>query len=281
MPEFRGKKGTNDKLADSKAVSRWKILGLYKAQIDDDGIALLKDVAINLEEIQIWSDIITDRSLEILCALPKLRSLFLDYAPQVTDSGISYLTQAHELRELRLRDTQLTDKGINYFLSLQHIWSLDLTGTKITDKGVSKLTKLNELGIVRLDRTQIQGHGLKYLPDVSRTRCYLYVENCPISDDGLRGFLETHSSYDTISLSGTLITDALLPAIAAIKNLAELRLNNTMVSDDGVRFLCGHPSLCMLYVRGTRVSKEMVERLKREGAKNLMIYQEPRTYPES
>ncbi|MFN0199268.1 MAG: leucine-rich repeat domain-containing protein [Planctomycetaceae bacterium] len=267
MPEF-GKKSTNARLTDSQAVARWRSLSLYGTQIDDDGIALLDGVANKLEEIHIESKLITDRSMPVLCRLPKLISLLLDGVPRVTDAGITCISEMTQLRELFLAGTQLTDAGIDSLLGLTNVWSLTLSDTKITDAGVAKLSKLNSLGLVMLNRTQIRGYGLWNFPQGADN---LYLEGCPVTDEGIAGFLKTHDKTRILSLSGTQVTDAILPLLAQIESLEDLRLENTMVTDAGIQHLCGHKTLGRIYLAGTGVSEEMIVRLKRK-SRSLIVY---------
>src|SRR5690242_1852932 len=102
MPEFLGKKVTNERLLGSGAVSKWRSLTLLRTSVTDDGVVQLCAVAKKLEEIHIVSELISDVAMAALCAQPNLRSLLFDGVPRVTDRGIAHIANLPHLRELYL-----------------------------------------------------------------------------------------------------------------------------------------------------------------------------------
>ena len=270
MPEFRGKNITNERLLAKSTMSRWKSVSLYRTQIDDDGISRLCETATRLEEVHIQSDRISDLSMPALCALPCLKSLLLDGVPQITDLGIASVAKVSQLRELYLKGTQLSDAGIDALLELSQVWSLSLAGTKITDAGVSKLLTLRRLAIVHLEEVKLHGWGLHALPNTDRM--YLYLNGCPIRDDALIPFVTSNDRVAILSLNESTVGDTAMSAIASLPGLTDLRLESTMVTDNGVKYLVGHPSLSMLYLERTGVSIEMIHQLKSRSPNDLIVY---------
>lgn len=270
MPEFHGKRTTNDVLL-AKASTRWKSLRLYNTSVDDDGIVSLCDVATGITEFCAESKLFTDRAMASLCTLPDLRSLLLYSAPQITDSGVRHLHQASELRELYLENCQLTDKGVDSFLDRSELWSLKLSGTRLSSEGVSKLGQLRELRLLTLNQIQFDGTGLETLPNEERMS--LYLEHCPITDAGIAQYLETHSLIEMLSLSGTRITDTTVAKLTKLQHLAEVRLSNTSISQESLRAFIGHPSLSEIYIAGIDISPELIQELKNAAPKHLSVFQ--------
>jgi len=55
--------------------------------------------------------------------------------------------------------------------------------------------------------------------------------------------------------------------------LSKLSLDNTGVTDEGMKHLLGHANLLVLELRGTAVSSEMAKKLKEQSPMHLSIYQ--------
>lgn len=294
MPEFRGSKVDN-KRALAKASKRWKSLDLIDTSVDDEGLIEIANRAPALEEISISSEIISDRGVEQLASLSRLVSLLLHHAPNVTDACMEAVGKMTQLRELYLEDTQLTDAGIRELLELENLKVLDLTGTRISDAGVSLLANLEAVDVLSLDSTNISGQGLNDLPDTEGMM--LSMNHCPITDDSLKRYLQSHRKSRALSLGGSEITDDSINLIGAFQKLefldlnnttvtnesiatisrlpelSELSLDNTSVTDEGMKHLLGHANLLVLYLRGTTVSSEMAKQLKEQSPMCLSIYQ--------
>lgn len=258
MPEFRGKRITDERLQRIKNLSRLRSLSLLDTSVSDEGIRLLEK-ATNLREINIRSDVLTDACMETLCALPALVSLLIHDAPFITDRGIAHLRQRESLRELYLIGTHLSDRGVPSFTHLEPIWSLCLQRTLITDQGVSELAPLRNLRLLDLEETSVVGYGLCDLPTPPDS---VYLEGCPVTDDAVVRIANHVPGLRTLSLKDTPITDDCLGPLAELKKLEALRLTGTQVTDKGVAHFRGHPSLYTLEVRGTLVSEAEELRLE-------------------
>lgn len=269
MPQFLGKGVTNERLLAKANPTRWRSLSLLRTRIDDEGLNAVCEVALNLEEIEIQSELISDSSMPALCGLPKLQSLLFQGVPRVTDVGIAHVAHAKELRELYLTDTQLTNTGVESFKRLQHVWSLTLDGTRITDSGVAGLAAMPNVHLLCLNRTSIEGWGLAELPNAERFDVYL--EGCPLTDYGVCKFVATHDRLRRLSLNETPVTDGCLLGLAGLPSIEDLRLNGTAVTDDGIRSFLGHPSLSAIYLERTAVTEQAVLQLK-AASRKLRVY---------
>lgn len=270
MPQFLGKGVTNERLLAKANPSRWRSLSLLRTQVDDDGLNAVCEVALNLEQIEIQSESISDDSMPALCRLPKLRSLLFQGVPRVTDAGIAHVAHAKELRELYLADTQLTNVGVESFKGLQHVWSLTLDGTRINDSGVARLAALPKLHLLRLNRTRIEGWGLAALPNAERFDVYL--EGCPLTDRGICEFVATHDRLRRLSLNETPVTDRCLLALSRLHTIEDLRLNGTAVTDDGIQAFLAHPSLSSIDLRQTAVTEDVILQLEAASRKLIVFH---------
>ena len=267
MTELRGKRVTNERLA-ALNLPKLQQLHLLGTSITDEGMAVLAE-AVNLREVLIDSQLITDRSMEVLCALPQLVSLFLDEVPLITDAGVAHLQRRTELRELRLKGTHLSDRGVRSFTHLQGLWSVGLSKTLVTDRGVADLAAMRKLSLLSLDDTVVVGDGLCSLPVGNQIS--IYLDNCPVTDAAVIAFCQHLIDLKDLSLLGTPITDRCLPALASLPRLEMLRLTKTAVTDAGIESLIGHPSLSTIEVCETAVSEEAKKKLKAASPHDLTV----------
>ncbi len=122
--ELVGRRKTNKNLEQVRSLDRIRSLTIANTSIDDKGLGLLA-TAERLEELHISSQLMTDTSMSVFCELPRLRSLFLDDVPNVTDAGIANIKKLNNLIELLLRGTQLSNEGLDSILHLSNLSVLE------------------------------------------------------------------------------------------------------------------------------------------------------------
>ena len=96
--------------------------------------------------------------------LPLLVSLDLS-ATKITDQSVAMLTAAPKLRMIRLAETQITDAALDNLVKLAALESINLYGTKVTDAGISKLSALPNLKRLYLWQTAITPEAIKALKE--------------------------------------------------------------------------------------------------------------------
>jgi len=147
----------------------------------------------------------TDATLSYLVnRLPGLQKLVLDKT-QVTNRGLSFLTDMPKLEWLSLKDTQVGDVGLAHLKSITTLFALDLTNTHVTDAGLAHLKGLTSLEGLILDETRITDAGLSYL---ARLKLLTFAMNkTRVTDAGL-AHLKGMTGLKELYLDGTPVTDA-------------------------------------------------------------------------
>jgi mono/diheme cytochrome c family protein len=119
--------------------------------VKDADLALLKDLANNLVELNLGGT-------------------------QVTDAGLAPLEGLTHLTRLQLQNTKITDAGLVHLQGLHQLHSLNLYGTAITDKGLESLKGLKDLKQLYLWQTKVTAEGARQLgqaiPGLSINRGY-------------------------------------------------------------------------------------------------------------
>ena len=113
---------------------------------------------------------VSDKVLENLKCMTRLRVLHFGDNPQITDTGIRCIKGLTQLEWLSLDRTQVTDAGLEHVKALRQLKCLNLQVTNITDVGLDNIAGLNRLERLDLQRTKITDAGLKKLKGLTRLR---------------------------------------------------------------------------------------------------------------
>lgn len=177
----------------------------------------------------------------------------------------------------------VTDRDLECLSGMTRITLVDLTNTHIGDDGLEKLSDLPNLKKLLLEGTKVTDAGLAHLIGSTRPQI-LVLKDTQVTDAGLvrLGQMKWLACLD---LGGTSVTDAGLEQLNGLVNLQMLTLKNTKITDAGLlaqksstgadedaEFSDGADlapwlksilkSLIYLDVRGTKVTKEGLERLR-------------------
>lgn len=100
------------------------------------------------------------------------------------DAEMALIAQFHELKELRLGDTQVTGRGLVHLRRLNRLKTLRLEGTRVEDSGLMHVAHLTNLKQLYLSRTLVSDDGLEYLARLVNLE-ELYVGETKVSEAGL------------------------------------------------------------------------------------------------
>ncbi len=127
-----------------------------RSKVTDKEVARLGDIRTHITDLDLSGTRITDRSLGIAGACPRLTKLDL-HGTKIGDAGITQLKNLNTLRSLNLYGTRVTDKSLPVLAGLKNLESLYLWDTGITSSGANRLRKA-------LPSTRIRYEGTLPLP---------------------------------------------------------------------------------------------------------------------
>jgi len=198
-------------MKESKAVSAIEKLG---GTVERDDAGTVVDVYLVCTET-------TDARLEMLLALPELRTLNVGET-KISDRGMLTLAQLGSLRELNIGYNGLTDEGLRYVASLTGLKSLSLENLDVTADGLRHVAHLN---------------GLESL-------C---LNGLDIGDEELALF-EGLTELKRLEVDETRVTDASLDLIKGFAKLDHLRAFDSLITRDGFDALqAALPDLYIFY----------------------------------
>ncbi len=171
----------------------------------------------------------------------KLRPLLLNpFGVQLigkgfTDRSVNALEGLH-ITGLTLTNTSITDAAFDELTDFSASW-VYLQTNNVGDQGVAALTAIPQmqkvLEALTLDYTKITDDGLLQL-QTCRSLTVLSLSQCEISDDGLKTLARAVPNLRQLFLVGTNTSDEGLAHLAKAKNLTDLRVKDTNVTQAGV-----------------------------------------------
>lgn len=228
-------------LSHISSIRKLRELVLSDTGVTADGLARLTAQSKSLQSLTLVGASITDGHLKNLHKLPSL--IFLQVVrTSVTDQGMKYLGQIHQLRGLDLYTaSRVGDQGIQQLRTLKNIEHLRIDTTKMTDKSLAALRDMTHL-----ERLDVPGHrigdaGVKFLTGL-RMLHDLELSGTRVSDKGI-AHLCSCSRLKSLRLGRTRITDAAIAHLDKFKELDTLEIGFTKVTTDGLHEL---PKRCRL-----------------------------------
>jgi hypothetical protein len=174
----------------------------------------------------------------------------------VTDTGIEHLTRLSKLRSLKAGALGLTDAACISIGKLIHLEELALDGNEITGAGLKSLTSLKHLRRLVLNFNNISEDDLVVLKEFSE------LEELHLSTLGTAGdkMLEHCSKLPKLQLlhlpyEGGNITDAGIQYLVNLKQLRNLKLANSRVTNNGLAELSKLTNLETLFFYNLRSVK--------------------------
>jgi internalin A len=226
--------------------------------ISDAGGSFTSDSQGRVVAVDLRAGWVNDADLARLALIPTLASLDLSET-RITDHGLRQLKNAPAIADLSLRYAELiTDEGVSALKTWKHLKRLNLEGTKVTDSALRHLSTLNSLESLNISFVLITDAGLEAITSLANLR-ELNLGGNKLTDAGLQP-LRQLPALTVLNLGGVQREDSGLwsvslstpglEAIATLKDLRQLRLNNTLISASGLALLKGLPQLQRLDLNG-------------------------------
>lgn len=225
-------------------------------QLTDDGLQSLVRFS-QLEYLNLSSprSQLTDRGMEVLKHLPKLREFAICWAPQITDMGLSSLSACPNLERVNLMGTYTGDGTVRALAGHTNLQNLT-TGRSLTDAGLPLLHELPQFR-QRHEGVQTQllldgpltNAGLKALTGLDGLYEFGFFWHIPALTSAGLEVLASLPELQVLACEGTLCDDIAMAYIGAIPNLRRLNAQGTVATDAGFQALSRSQSLEVLWGR--------------------------------
>ncbi|HET9623062.1 MAG TPA: hypothetical protein VFP84_16935 [Kofleriaceae bacterium] len=260
----------DDPVDDASAAAMLAAPNLRTLRLDGTkvGDAALADVTPGaaLRELYLSSTAITDRGLAILDRLPGLVALGAGHTA-IGDAAIARVARLSELRTLVLSKIGAGADALAQLGRLAQLERLYLDQTRAGDGVLAALAPAREhLRVLHLASSDVSDAGLAAL------RALPALEELTLGDTRITAGIADLSAWPrlhTLSLTGLLLGDAALPALAARASLVVLDLSATDVRDPSP--LAALPHLRTLGIAQVKLSAAGVVALKQLAARGVEI----------
>jgi internalin A len=237
-------------------------LDLSYSRITGAGLKELKDLP-NLRAVLLTGTRIKAEEFVNLSGVPSLEIVGFD-AGMVTDEALRTLKR-HNLihllgeggpnrRIMRLWKQPITDEGLKVLREVASLAELDLSGTAVSDAGIKDLKEMAALETLNLRDTRVTNKGLAGLLENKKLK-RIDVTAKLIDDETLNLF------HNVGRLEALSIMRCTFGETPSSENVVGIVLNNTQVTDEGLRLLKNYPKLRFINVHNSRVTDAGVAEL--------------------
>ena len=269
---YVGAKADDELLAKLKTLPKLRELDIEATKmITPAGLAHLAELPalekLNLYEVNSDGDGLGNDAMPIVSRIKTLRDLRISYC-SLTDVGLSALEGMTQLTALNLSHNRLTDAGMKSLAGLTNLQSLDvsdfpstMSDMRITDEGMKQLSQLKELRELSIGGLKISGQTLAF-PHLQS----LNLSGNLVTDAALDSIVQCRELRQ-LGLQYTGISDEGMKRIATLKELRQLNLDSHFITDAGIAQLRALPKLEHVSLRATGVSDASLRSLA--GIKSL------------
>lgn len=269
--ELYGESGFGDEsliqLGACEKLLRVGLNGGSFSQLTDNGFLKFSRLpaAKSIIGFDIWADVpqLSDKFIEALNRMPQLERVHIP-GSRISDEGMQQL----KLPKLK----SLVFWGKSPAISMQSLVGLDQRSPDLQEISIGLLSLHNDdlvplsaftkLQRLQVESTEISSKALKVvakLPNLVK----LYIgENKRVDDEAMKS-IAVLKNLEELRVSGTGITDRSCELIASLPKLRILGIDNNEITNKGLEYLCRMPSLKELTVRNcTMLTEEGVHKLR-------------------
>ena len=242
----------------------------YCSYLTDGAVAYIKNWT-NLEYLNVRGSEVTSRVFEHLAAMKHLKALDVSFS-RVNDDGFDALATLEELQELHIGGDKMSGLALPLLRLLPALKHLDVNGSQRTDSGrwglmltdvnVESIAALTQLETLEMGGANVSDVGMKALASLANLHS-LDLSRMEITAQGLEPITKMAKLRRLNLWQCARIDDKAAPFLLQLKNLEELDLGDTAISDAILDQLQKHARLKVLAVSGTNVTAEGLDRFRR------------------
>ena len=241
-----------------------QINSLYISEISltPSSVELLNRLT-HLQQCNISMRDVEEQDLAWLADVQLPISLNLGGASKISNESWKHLRKSN-LDSLSLSGVEISDQVLTGISQIESLKRLNLSGSmRVTEKGWSRFHESN-LESLSLSGVKILGNTLAGIAQIKNLKHLNLNGSTAITGDGWQHLRD--SNLQVLSVGGVPITDDDLVHFAAMKSLRNLHISASTnpITDAGLQHLKATSSLQSLYLRGSQVTEEAVETLKKE-----------------
>ena len=227
------------KLAAQEFVTHIDLNG--NQRFTDDGLLALAAMP-QLEDLDLsgWYSRVTDRGMEVLRHLRRLKRLHMCWPQKISDAGAAYLSSCDDLERVNLMGTPTGDGTVNALRGKRRLRRF-ASGKTVTDAGLPLLHDFPAFKVWDSDAPPIENDGPNAL-----------MLDGGFSDAGLAGLRGLAGLYELdLFWHTSALTGEGLGVLAELPHLEVLGADGRLCDDAAMRHIGAHPLLRKIRVQGT------------------------------
>ena len=240
-------KVTDETVAALTALPALQDLDLRKTGMTPKGLRALAG-AKRLDSLGIGGPLVTDEALTAVAAVPRIRTLSVHDADQVTGKGLAALAALPRLEELEFTRCPKVGPGLDELARFQRLRGLFLVLVPVSEVAMKTIGGLGALEQLALDRTGATDAGIQELRGLRRLSHLWVFDTAGLTDAGLGTVSELPGLRELSLEKCPKITDQGLVALAKAKGLRKLTVSGCKgVTARGVTDLQGRLPACEIH----------------------------------
>ncbi len=148
---------------------------------------------------------VNDAMISQVIELSSIETLIIDKGI-LTDQSISVLTALPKLQHLRLRDSPITDEGLKTLAQCESLWYINLPHANCTSEGVAALAALPRLRQLRLGSPRLGNDVTRAIKTLESLRG-LHLIGVAVTDEGLQT-IASMPNLESLYLDDSAVTEA-------------------------------------------------------------------------
>ncbi len=246
-----GTKNVDGLLKNLGGLPNIRSLGLDNSDVTEEGLKALAGMK-NLADLDLSGvKKPTAKAFAALADCTKLEMLNLAETA-IDDEALGKLDTLIALKELKLQSTKVALKALGAFAKWTKLRDLDLSETPLDETALASVAAAKDLEILVIQKSPHKDADLKPLTKLTKLKKLDLAESSKITGIGLAG-LEASTGLETLLLNDTAISDDGMKAIAKFESVKMLDLDRTKVTDVGIKLLASPRSLVALSFEETTV----------------------------
>ena len=220
---------TDASLANIAHLSRLETLTVNSSGITGDGLRHLASMS-ELAHIDLAGTSVTDNGLTEMPILPNVRYLSV-HMGSLRNAGLARVAELPNLETLYLIGGTLSDDMASTLARMKSLISLSIEDAALGDSALAALASMSGLEYLDLQGCQLPSQGWSRLQPAANLRS-LVLSRTNVGDDAIRNLIGM-SSLGYLELNATLVTDACIDDLAAMKGSKIVHLYDTRTTPAG------------------------------------------------
>lgn len=205
------------------------------------------------QELDLSDSRVSDKGIQMLVGLPRLKTLVLRRCYKVTDAGMDSLSRIRTLAEVDVRETKVTTDGIAKLVNLPELESLWISGKNLGDECCALVGQMKHLVLLQADDTDFGDSGIQKLLPLAKHLKQLRLDHTRVGDAGLKTIGE-FKQLVRLNLADTKVTDKGIPSLGGLSQMRQLNLQNNKIGDKSLPSITKMSALEELNIAGCEIT---------------------------